>query len=69
MGGQRFKIGCHKIGALHDLGQNRIRGGGGVQKSLKKWDIIYARSLGIHTLGITTQNQTNVQNCILWCNF
>ena len=27
------------------MGQNRIRGGWGVQKPLKMWDIIYVRSL------------------------
>ena len=45
LGGQRVKKGCHKIGAWAEIGQNRIRGGGGVRKTQKMWDIIYARSL------------------------
>ena len=44
-GGQRVKKGCHKIGAWAEIGQNGIRGGGGVQKFLKLWDIIYVCSL------------------------
>ena len=44
-GGQRIKKGCHEIGAWAEIGQNGIRGGGGVQNSLKLWDIIYVRSL------------------------
>ena len=43
--GVRAKKGCHKIGAWAEIGQNRIRGGGGVRKTPKMWDIIYARSL------------------------
>ena len=30
------------------MGQNRIKGGWGVQKPHKMWDIIYARSLSIN---------------------
>ena len=43
--GLRVKIGHHKIRALAEIGQNRIRGGEGVRKNPKMWDIIYARSL------------------------
>ena len=44
-GGGGVKIGRHKIGAWNEMGQNRIKGGWGVQKPHKMWDIIYARSL------------------------
>ena len=43
-GGLRDKIGHHKIGACAEIGQNRIRGGWGGQKTQKTSDIIYVRS-------------------------
>ena len=53
-GGGGGKIGRHKIGAWNEMGQNRIKGGWGVQKPHKMWDIIYARSL------ITNDKQYNL---------
>ena len=44
-GGLRGKIGHHKMGACAEIGQNRIRGGWGGQKTQKKADIVYVRSL------------------------
>ena len=67
-GGQRVKKGCHKIGAWAEIGQNRIRGEGGVRKTQKMWDIIYARSLSAFKLSIKellNKEQTGVKELFI----
>ena len=55
-----IKIGHHKIGAWAWIGQNRIRGGWGVQKPLNTSDIIYVRSLTSRKFLYKLKTQTKV---------
>ena len=58
----RDKIGHHKIGADAEMGQKRIRGGGGVKKIQKTSDIIYVCSLMCFSCHIR-----HLTKCPNWC--